>query len=240
MIIENSIALVTGANKGIGRELVNALLTHGAKKIYAAGRDAKSLEPVTAIDPTRVVPLVLDITKMAEIDNAMKSAPDVTLLINNAGVATSFNVLTSPEDSFHRDMEVNYFGTLQVIRKFVPILEENGGSLVNVISIVALASAPGMSGYSASKAALHSVTQSLRVELGKKGVKVHAIFPGIIDTDMAKGLDIPKTAPKVVAENVLAGVAKGDEDIFPDPMSEQLQHLRLKDLKEFERRLGTF
>lgn len=195
---------------------------------------------MTALDPARIIPVVIDITKTTDTEKAATEAQDITLLINNAGVFKSHNVLTSPQEQLREDMEVNYYGTLNMVRNFAPILEKNNGSVVNIISMVALANAPGLGGYSASKAALYSLTQSLRVDLGKKGINVHGVFPGLIDTDMTKDFDMAKTPPKNVAEAVLAGVEKGDEDIYPDPMAEQLQELRVQDYKAFEKQLGTF
>lgn len=239
MKIQGTIALVTGANRGIGRAFVEELLAGGAAKVYAGARNTTDLEAVVALDPQRVVRLQLDVTRPADVAAAVTTAGDITLLINNAGALTSGSVLDSPEDAIRRDMEVNYFGTLAVSRAFAPVLEGNGGALVNVLSVVSLASMPGLGGYNASKAAAWSLTQSLRGELGKRGIAVFSVFPGPIDTDMAKDLPMEKTSPRVVAQEVLAGLEAGAEDVFPDPMAKQVYAGWSTDHKEIERQFAA-
>lgn len=240
MKIQGTVALVTGANRGIGRAIVEALLAEGAAKVYAGARGAADLAAVAALDPARVVPIALDVTHPAEIAAAAAAASDVRLLVNNAGVLSSGSVLESPEDAVRRDMEVNYFGTLAVSRAFAPVLEANGGGvLVNVLSVVSLASMPALGGYNASKAAAWSATQSLRAELGKRGIAVVSVFPGPIDTDMAKDLALDKTSPRVVAREVLEGIEAGTEDVFPDPMAKEVQAGWSVDPKAVERQFGA-
>jgi NAD(P)-dependent dehydrogenase (short-subunit alcohol dehydrogenase family) len=240
MKIQGTIALVTGANRGIGRAFVEQLLADGASKIYAGARNTTDLAPLVSLDPERVVPIKLDVTRPADVAAAVDAAGDVTLVVNNAGVFTSGSVLDSTEDSVRRDMEVNYFGTLAVSRAFAPVLEGNGGgALVNVLSVVSLASMPALGGYNASKAAAWSLTQSLRAELGKRGIAVVSVFPGPIDTDMAKDIPMEKTSPRVVAQEVLEGLEAGAEDIFPDPMAKQVQAGWSADPKALERQFGA-
>jgi short-subunit dehydrogenase len=163
----------------------------------------------------------------------------VNLLINNAGLLASFSVLGSDLADLARDIETNFVGPLAVTRAFVRGIEEaGGGAVVNILSVVALASMPGLGGYSASKAAAFSVTQALRAELRAKKIAVHAVFPGPVDTDMARGIDLPKTSPQAVAAAILAGIERGDEDIFPDPMSLDLAARWQRDPKELERQFG--
>jgi len=239
MKIQGSIALVTGSNRGLGKALVSALLEAGAAKVYAAARDVNT---VTSSDP-RVVPLALDTSKPEEIAAAVRAAGDVTLLVNNAGVSTSANVLTASQAAMETDFRTNVFGTLAVVKGFLPVLERaaarGGATIVNVLSLASLGSFPALGGYSASKAASHSITQALRPELRGKHIEVLAAFPGPIDTDMVKDLPIPKTSPADVASAVLVGVARGEEDIFPDPMAQQMGALFGKSPKEYERAFAS-
>jgi short-subunit dehydrogenase len=207
--------------------------------VYAAARDVSK---VTSSDP-RVVPLALDTSKPEQIAAAARVAGDVTLLINNAGVSASANVLTASQAAMETDFRTNVFGTLAVVKGFLPVLERARSgvgvgaraTIVNVLSLASLGSFPALGGYSASKAASYSITQALRPELGRKGIEILAAFPGPIDTDMVKDLPIPKTSPADVASAVLAGIARGEEDIFPDPMARQMGALWSKSPKEYER-----
>jgi NAD(P)-dependent dehydrogenase (short-subunit alcohol dehydrogenase family) len=236
MKIEGSIALVTGANRGLGKALVAALIEAGAAKVYAAARDARQV----AAGP-RIVPLALDITQPEQIAAAAANANDVTLLVNNAGVCSSFDVLTAAPAELDADVRTNVFGTLAVIRAFAPVLERarGGATIVNVHSLASLAAVPPMGGYSASKAAAYSMTQALRASLKAKRIDVLAALPGPIDTDMTKGLELPKASPADVARELLAGVARGDEEIFPDPMSHELSALWRSSPKDLERALAN-
>jgi NAD(P)-dependent dehydrogenase (short-subunit alcohol dehydrogenase family) len=238
MKIRGSIALVTGSNRGLGKALVFALLETGAVKVYAAARDPRK---VATNDP-RVVPLALDTSKPEQIAAAARAAGDVTLLVNNAGVASAASVLTTSQAALDTDFGTNVYGTLAVIRRFLPVLESarGGGAIVNVLSLASLGSFPALGGYSASRAAAYSITQALRAELKGKGIEVLAALPGPIDTDMVKDLPMPKTRPADVARGVLAGVERGEEDIFPDPMSVQMGALWNKSHKEYERAFASF
>ena len=223
MKLEDSVALVTGANRGLGRALVQSLLERGARRVHAAARTAEAAAALRALDPDRVSPLVLDVTDPAQVAAAAAAASDVQVLINNAGSLASYAVLGAEPDAVRRDMDVNFFGVLALARAFAPALsraaEAGEAALVNVLSVVSLGSMPAVGGYSASKAAAWSLTQSLRGELGARGVRVHAVFPGPIDTDMIRSMGMPKTSPADVARALLDGVAAGTEDIAPDPMS---------------------
>lgn len=233
MKLEDTVALVTGANRGLGRALVEALLARGARRVYAASRDAGAHS-----DP-RVVALRLDVTDPDQVQAAAAAAPDVRLLVNNAGVLASMSVLTSEPAELRRDLDVNYHGVLDVVRAFAPALIATGdAAIVNILSVVAMASMPGLGGYSASKAAAWSLTQSLRGELRPKGVRVHAAFPGPIDTDMIRGFEMPKTSPADVANAILDGVAAGHDDIAPDPTSADVLATFVRDPREIERRFA--
>ena len=238
MKIEGCVALVTGANRGLGKAIVAALVDAGAAKVYAAARDESKL---LAGGP-RVVPLTLDVTKPEQIAAAARKAGDVTLLINNAGSLSSFNILTASQADIDADLGVHVHGTLGVIRAFLPALERAplGATIVNVLSLTSLASFPALGGYSASKAAAYSMTQSLRPELKKKRIDILAALPGPIDTDMVKDLAMPKTSPADTARGLLAGIVSGDEEIFPDPMAQQMGALWNKSHKEYERAFASF
>jgi NAD(P)-dependent dehydrogenase (short-subunit alcohol dehydrogenase family) len=233
MKIQGSVALVTGSNRGLGRALVSALLEAGADKVYAAARDVSR---VASEDP-RVVPLALDTSRPEQIAAAAGAAGDVTLLVNNAGVSNAANVLTASQAAMETDFRTNVLGTLAVIKGFLPVLESarEGATIVNVLSLVSLGSFPAMGGYSASKAAAYSLTQSLRPELRRKRIEILAALPGPIDTDMVKDLPIPKTSPIDVARALLGGVERGEEEIFPDPMAQQMRALWIRSPKEYER-----
>ena len=240
MNLTASVALVTGANRGIGRALVAKLLAAGAAKVYAAARDEKSLAEVVTLDPARVVPVVLDVTDRAQIARLPELTPDVRLLINNAGVLDFGSALEIPVEAVDRNLAVNFYGPLLTTRALAPILERNGGgAVVNMLTVVALASMPGLAGYNASKAASWSLTQSLRATLAPRGIAVHAVFPGPVDTEMAAAIPLDKTSPDVVAQAILDGVAAAQEDIFPDPMSASVYEAWRQDHKAVERQFAA-
>jgi NAD(P)-dependent dehydrogenase (short-subunit alcohol dehydrogenase family) len=233
MDIRNNVVFITGANRGIGKALVEAALKHGAKKIYAA---ARKLEDLPNFGDARVVPVMLDITDRAQVKKAAGTARDTQVLINNAGSLAFASVIDGPMELLIRDMEVNYFGTLNVTRAFAPIITSNGGgAIASISSIIGLASMAAVGGYSASKAALFSAIQASRAELKHKNISVHGIFPGPIDTDMAKEFAMDKTSPADTAETILNGIEAGVEDIYPDPMSAQMGALWATNPKEVER-----
>ena len=220
--IEGSVALVTGANRGIGRALTEALLARGAKKVYATARDPRTLEALRDRHGSRVVALELDVTNPEQVDRVARQALDLDLLINNAG-AFEPTELTSEAiiDVARHEMEVNYFGALRMVRSFADTLAQHGGAIVNVGSAAGLTNVPLQPTYSASKAAQHSLTQASRALLASRGVTVHGVYPGPVDTDMTTDLppQFAKTPPEEVAREVLDGIEAGDEDIFPDPFA---------------------
>lgn len=222
MDINGKTVLVTGANRGIGAALVHAFLNAGAGKVYAGARNPAALPKFN--DP-RVVPLKLDITKPAEVTAAVKSAGDVDVLVNNAGVANGGDIIATSPEGLAGDMDVNYFGTVRMMQAFAPVLEKRRGAIANVISVVGLASAPTLGGYSATKAALFSATQAARTSLKGKNIAVIGIYPGPIDTDLAKDLKMDKASPADTAENIVAGIIDGQNEIYPDPTSKQLSGL---------------
>lgn len=238
MQIQNAVAFITGANRGIGRALVDELLARGASRVYASTRDPASLEMLAKLDP-RVRSIQLDVRNADDAVAAARIATDATLLINNAGTLSLGSPSTVPVNSVRDDMETNFFGTLNVIHAFVPVLERNGGAIVNMLTLVALASMPALSAYNASKAAALSLTQSFRADLAKRGVAVHGVFPGAVDTDMIRAFEMPKTSPADVARATLDGIESGAEDIFPDPMARQVYAAWRQDHKAVERQFAA-
>jgi len=240
MKIKGSIAFVTGANRGIGKAFVDALVKSGAEKIYACARDVSTLSEMVAADGGRIIPVALDVTKPDQISAAAKEADDVTLLINNAGVAMFQGLIAAADiEAARTEMEVNYFGPLNVTRAFAPILAANGGGgVINLASIASHANFPALGSYSASKAAVHSLTQGIRAELAAGGTQVTGVYPGPVDTDMAANFPMDKTPPLEVAETILAAVEAGDEDVYPDVVSVELHTGLLADPKAVEKQVG--
>jgi NAD(P)-dependent dehydrogenase (short-subunit alcohol dehydrogenase family) len=214
MRIADNAVLVTGANRGLGQALVDEALGRGAKRVYAAARQA-----FTHPDD-RVTPVIMDVTHPAQIQAAAERVESLDILINNAGMSLPDDL--SDRLALDRHLAVNLFGTWGVTEAFLPALTQSRGRIVNVISLGAFAAVPVLPAYSASKAAAFSLTQSLRALLAGRGVKVHAVLPGPIDTDMVRDLPIPKTPPDSVARAILDGVENEDEEIFPDPLSEMM------------------
>jgi NAD(P)-dependent dehydrogenase (short-subunit alcohol dehydrogenase family) len=216
--IAGTVALVTGANRGIGRALAEALLARGVKKLYATSRD---LEALRGLRDERVVPVQLDVTNADQLRAAAELASDVELVFSNAGVALGRGIADATAlDQARREMEVNYFGPLQLLRHLAPILGRNGGgAVVTIGSAAGLSNLPLVPTYSASKAALHSLTQAARHLLGAQGTSVFGVYPGPVDTDMSRDLAVPKTSARDVAFAILAAMEAGQEDIFPDPLA---------------------
>lgn len=214
MSIEGKTILVTGANRGIGRALVNEALERGAARLYAGTR-----QPLAHPDP-RVTSLNLDVTSGAQIEAAADQVGSLDILVNNAGIF-HFDDL-SDRAMVERHLAVNFFGTWAVTQAFLPMLIRSRGAIVNNVSLQALAPIPLTPAYSISKAAAFNLSLSLRALLAARGVRVHAVLTGPVDTDMLRGLDIPKNSPQSVARGILDGVESGEEEIFPDPDSASL------------------
>ena len=232
MYLASSIPVVTGAGRGLGSHLVDALLDRGASKVYALARDTDSVRR-----DERIVPIRFDLLELSSITDAAERASDATLLINNASTAEFADPLVADPAALRREYAVNVDGTFAAIRAFVPVLKHADGDahIVNVLSLLSLASTPPMAGYSASKAAAHSLTQALRPVLAAKGIAVHGVYPGGIDTDMLAGIDAPKTPPPDVAKGILDGLEADQEDIFPDPNARAMAEVWWSDPKAFER-----
>jgi NAD(P)-dependent dehydrogenase (short-subunit alcohol dehydrogenase family) len=211
MTIAATTVLVTGANRGIGRALVEEALSRGAGRVYAGTR-----QPLAHTD-RRVTPLTMDVTNTEQVQAAADRVGSLDILINNAGIAL-YDDLTD-QAALERSLAVNLFGTFGVTRAFLPQLARSRGAIVNILSVYAFAPLPLIPAYSISKAAAFSLTQSLRALVAGQGVRVHAVLTGPVDTDMTRGFDIPKASPQAVARAIFDGVEKNEEDIFPDPMS---------------------
>jgi NAD(P)-dependent dehydrogenase (short-subunit alcohol dehydrogenase family) len=245
MKIQTATALVTGANRGVGAAFVQALLQAGVQKVYATARDIYSLTAITELDPARVIPLQLDVTDLDAVAALPAQAPDVNLLINNAGSIAFGNILEVPTDTIAQQLATNFYGPLHMARAFAPVLEKNAvdnntnSAIVNLLTLLSMVSAPGMSAYNVSKAAAWSMTQSLRASLADKKVDVYGVFPGAIDTDMLAGIDMAKTSPADVATAVLAGIETTQEDIFPDPMATQVYASWKQDHKAVEKQFAS-
>lgn len=234
MKLEGSVVLVTGANRGLGAALVEAFLEAGAAKIYAASRAA-------TVPRERVVPIALDVTRGESIAAAAATAADVSLLVNNAGVLKAHDLLGASDADLDADFRTNVRGTLNVTRAFVPALERAHGTIVNILSIAAHASMPSIGGYAASKAAAYSMTQALRGSLRAKNIAVLAAMPGIIDTDMVRHIPVPhKATPADTAKGIVLGIARGEEEIYPIPATQQLAAIWNKSPKELERAFANF
>lgn len=223
--IQGKTALVTGANRGIGKAIVEALLNAGAAKVYAAVRDPKSVKEMSAVSGGRVVPLPIDLSKPDTITAAARSAADVDLVVNNAGVLKAVNPL-NPEafEALDYEIDVNVKGLMRMAQAFAPVLKANGGgAFVQLNSVVSIKSFPDFATYAASKAASYSITQALRELLAQQDTQVVSVHPGPIATDMADAAGLGEVAepPSVVADALVRALAEGEFHVFPDSMARQ-------------------
>jgi NAD(P)-dependent dehydrogenase (short-subunit alcohol dehydrogenase family) len=233
MKIAGKAVLITGANRGIGKALVDEALKRGAKRVYAGTRQ------VWTHPDGRVTPLALDVTNAGQVRDAAGEIESLDLLINNAGVA-QFDDLSDPS-ALERHLAVNLRGPYGMIQAFTPQLTRTKGAIVNILSIAAWAAIPAIAAYSISKAAAFSMSQSFRADLAGRGVGVHVVLPGPVDTDMSRGLEVPKASPESVARAIFDGVEKGEEEIFPDPMSQSIaESWRGSAVKAMEKQFSGF
>jgi NAD(P)-dependent dehydrogenase (short-subunit alcohol dehydrogenase family) len=212
MQIEGSVALVTGAGRGLGRVYARELVSRGAAKVYGAARD-----PAAVTDPG-VTPIALDITDSERVAQVAAQCADVSLLVNNAGVMKASTFLNAPDlSAAHAEMAVNYFGTLSMCRAFAPVLAANGGgTLVNMLSVTSFYNNPFDASYGASKAAAWSMTNGVRTELAPRGTVVVAVHASFIDTGMAAGTSAAKISPESVAQQVFDAVETGQIEVLTD------------------------
>jgi NAD(P)-dependent dehydrogenase (short-subunit alcohol dehydrogenase family) len=213
MDITDQIALVTGANRGIGRQFVLELLERGVGRVYAAARRPETIE----FDDPRVVPIRLDLTDHASVVAAAGTATDVTILVDNAGIATGAALVTGDLVDARREMDTHFWGTLDVIREFAPVLKANGGgAIINILSALSWFAALGSSAYSAAKAAEWNMTNAVRLELADQGTLVQGVLLGAADTDITADYDGPKIDPRDVPRKALDGLVQGDIEVIVD------------------------
>jgi NAD(P)-dependent dehydrogenase (short-subunit alcohol dehydrogenase family) len=226
-------ALVTGANRGIGRHFVDALLGRGAERVYAAARTPSSLAEVVAQHGDRVVPVQLDVTDLGQITALADRLNDVELLVSNAGLGAAVPVLAPADDSLFREVfDVNFFCPLNLVRAFAPQLRSHAGGVLFVQSLTALVISRSSPVYSASKAAAMMLAAGIRAELLSDGVTVTSVFPGFVDTDMNAGIDVPKAGPRAVADRSLDAWELGTLSAFPDRLAELVEQAVVRDMPD--------
>jgi NAD(P)-dependent dehydrogenase (short-subunit alcohol dehydrogenase family) len=220
MKIEGSVALVTGANRGIGKAITTALLDRGAAKVYAAVRDVTTVPT----DDPRLVPVQLDVTDAAQVRSVAAGLGDVEIVVNNAGIGRPATPLTASVDDARAELEVNYLPLLATTQAFAPVLAANGGgAFVNVLSVVSWIGMPRLATYSASKSAAWSYTNSSRVELKRQGTQVVGVHVGFVDTDLTAGFDTDKIAPAAVADAALDALETGAAEAVVDEFSRNVK-----------------
>jgi NAD(P)-dependent dehydrogenase (short-subunit alcohol dehydrogenase family) len=219
MKIADSVVLVTGANRGLGLAFAREALARGARRVHAAARD-----PGTVRLPG-VVPVRLDVTDLAQVERAALECGDATLVINNAGIASTGGFLADDGiAAARRQLETNFFGPLQVARAFAPVLARNGGgALLNVLSIASWINRPLLGVYGATKSATWALTNGLRHELRAQGTQVTALHMGFVDTDLTRGIDLPKSHPDDIVRRALDGLEAGAEEVLADEMTRQVK-----------------
>ena len=236
VLLKDAVVLVTGANRGIGAAFVAQLKERGAAKIYAAARDART------VDVDGVQPIELDITNPDQVRAAAGAVGDVQVLINNAGISTGTSLMTGDLTSIEREMATNFYGPLETTRAFAPILAANGGgAILNVISALSWFTVPGAGAYSASKAAAWSLTDTTRIELKAQGTHVVGVHMGLVDTEMSRGVDGPKIAPAVLAAAGLDAIESGRTEVLADEWTTFVKSGLLLDPSErYQRILAAF
>lgn len=224
--LANQNVLGTGANRGMGREYISQLLERGAAKVYAAARQPQQIE----IDDPRVITLALDVTDAASVAAVAQTAPDVSIFINNAGIARMNSVLDPDSSKLREQLETNLFGPLALSSAFADRIADNNGAIVNVASV--LAWLPVGATYGVSKAALWNATDSMRLELASRGVQVVGVYFGLVDTDMASFADSPKADPPDIVRQVLDGIESGASEVLADDLSRQVRSELNKPIQE--------
>jgi NAD(P)-dependent dehydrogenase (short-subunit alcohol dehydrogenase family) len=219
MKLDNAVVLVTGANRGLGQEFARQALARGARKVYAGARDPASVR-LPGVTPVR-----LDVNDPAQVAEAVAACGDVTLVINNAGIASPGALLESDIiDALRRMMETNVYGMLRVSQAFAPVLAAHGGgAFLNVLSVASWISTPGLAAYAATKSAAWSVNNGLRIALKEQGTQVLGLHVGFVDTDLTRGIDLPKLAPAEVVERAYAALEAGQSEVLIDELSQNVK-----------------
>lgn len=219
MNIQNAVVLVTGANRGIGLAFARQLLARGARKVYAAARDPST------VALAGVEALQLDVTSVEQVQAAARQASDVTLVVNNAGIAQPGGFLAEDSDAVARRVfETNFFGVLNMSKAFAPVLKANGGgAMLNVLSVVSWFNSGELAAYSASKSAAWSLTNALRYELASQKTQVLGLHMGYVDTDLTRGFDVPKTSADEIVQRALDGLEAGADEVLADEITQQVK-----------------
>lgn len=240
--VKNKIALVSGANRGIGKATTIELLESGVSKVYAGARNISNLKELVTLYGDRIVPIQLDVTNKESINLAIKNIEELDILVNNAGIMALGGMFDDLENSnLEQNLNVNVYGVINLTNAVIHLLKESSnGAIVNVSSLAGLGNMPVIGTYSVTKAAVHSITQGMRAELTDNNILVAGVYPGPIDTDMASDFEMNKDTPKNVATNILKGLLNGTEDIFPDQMSSQVGALYASNPKEIEKQFANF
>lgn len=235
--IENSVAFVTGTNKknGIGRAIVESLIEHGASKVYATARDASQLDDLVAKYDGKAVAVALDVTDLEAIEKLGEKYPDVTLVVNNAGYA-GFAGSTAEVGVVQKEIQINYVAPFAIVKSFASNLNKEQTAVVNIGSIASFVNFPAAGTYSASKTAVHSLTQAQRRDMPKS--VVIGVYPGPIDTAMAEGIPMDKAPPSVVAQEVVNALQNGIEDVFPDSTAKNMFDGWKADFKAMEKHMA--
>lgn len=219
MQIANAVVLITGANRGIGLAFARAALERGARRVYAAARDPAS------VNLAGVVPVQLDVTDRDQVARAARDCGDASIVINNAGIAATGGFLADGDlASARRQMETNFFGPMRIAQAFAPVLARNGGgALLNVLSIASWINRPQLGVYGATKSAAWALTNGLRHELRAQGTQVLGLHMGFVDTDLTRGMDVPKSTPEAIVRLALDGLESGAVEVLADAMTQQVK-----------------
>jgi NAD(P)-dependent dehydrogenase (short-subunit alcohol dehydrogenase family) len=218
MKLDNAVVLVTGANRGLGAEFARQALARGARKVYAGARD-----PATVSLPG-VTPVRLDVNDPAQVKDAVAACGDVTLVVNNAGIATPGSLLDEDAvGALQRMMDTNVYGMLRVSQAFAPVLANKGGAFLNVLSVASWISTPGLAAYAATKSAAWSVNNGLRIALKEQGTQVLGLHVGFVDTDLTRGIDLPKLAPAEVVARAYEALEAGASEVLIDELSQAVK-----------------
>ncbi len=242
---QNKVALVTGANRGIGLALVEALIARGAKRVYVSGRDTQAIATTVealAQPSTELIPITLDVTSSSDIRRVQTQISELDLLVNNAGIALASGFIQDTSDKVAQlEMATHYFGPLSLAHALLPSLRHSPeAAIVNISSIAGIANMPLLGPYSAAKAALHSFTQGLRAELQREEIFVQGVYPGPVATRLSEGYDLPKPQPAEVAEIILDSLEQKIEDVFPDALSQHWYQTFKTEPKQLEREYAAW